>query len=430
MALNNYSVNIHNAFNSYPVTNSHLLTNNHHVTDNYPAWLEVDLGAIAYNFRLIRSYLPPGTQVVAVLKSNGYGIGAKTISRLLLQEKVDYIGVVLVAEAKEIFDAGIPCKIFLMSPPFPHDITQAVKMGLEVTVPDIETALALSREAQKQEKKVFVHMKIDSGMSRLGVAPLEAPKLFNTLTKLPGIVIKGLYTHFPKSDEENKSDTMKSLELFHKAVKDCAGQPMNGNLYTGNSCNKYLDILCHAASSAIILDPFYSHCNINMGMVRPGVLLYGYPPSKKLAKFSQKYKPSLRLKSRIIQTRYLPAGAPIGYGGTFTAPKDGWLAVLAIGYGDGYSRGMSNKGKVLIGGNKFPIAGRVCMDHTMVFCGDFEPKRGDEAVLLGTQDKEEITMSEWEEWLETIPHEILCRFTSRLTRIYLSPGNNEQPCNQ
>lgn len=378
---------------------------------SFHSCLEVDLKAIIHNFRLLKSIAGSETQILAVLKADAYGIGAVPIAKTLIKEGLDYIGVALAAEAKILRESGIISRILLMSPPFTWDIPQIVDLGIEVVLSDLKTAQLLSCEAGSKNKTIKVHIKINTGMQRLGILPEELSQLVRGVHVLPNLNIGSIYTHFPRADEDDNNDTLAAQDTFQNAVIECLEY---------SAPNSY-SLTPHVANSAVILNlpSLSSNLKVSMKMARPGILLYGYPPSMNLSMAAKEFKPAVRLKSRIIQLRYLDKGVPVGYGGTYKTPSPGWLAVISIGYGDGYPRQMSNTGFVLIGGNRYPVAGRVCMDHTMVFCGSDKPDCGDEVVLLGTQGNEEITMAEWQERLDTIPHEILCRFTPRLPRIYL-----------
>ena len=370
----------------------------------YHAWLEVDTNAIIHNYREIRLRLSPQTKILAVLKADAYGMGGISVSKVLEKEGVDCIGVALVPEARVLREAGIGRRIFLMSPPFEWEIREVVNLNLEVIVPDIRVAHALSNEAIRQAKKVKVHIKVDTGMHRLGILPEELPQLLSEIEKMQGIEVIGLYTHFSRADEEDQSNTIASLKAFE----------INVDYETEDFAKKR-----HVANSAVILNPPFPKLHKEMDLVRPGILLYGYSPSMELDKMAGRFKPAVSLKSRIIQVKRISSEVTIGYGGTYKTPYSGFIAVASIGYGDGYPRQMSNKGEVLIGGRHFQISGRVCMDHVMVFCGEYQPEYGDEVVLLGSQGNEEVTMFDWVSWLDTIPHEILCCFSPRLPRVYV-----------
>lgn len=367
-----------------------------------PTWAEIDLGAIAYNFRAIKARLAKGTHLLAVVKANAYGYGMVEVARRLEKEKAAYLGVASVDEGIALRKAGIKAPVLVLSSILPREAGDAVFHNLTLTVCDTVLAAAIDKAARDLRKQAPVHVKIDTGMGRLGVWHEEAGRLIESLSSFDNIVIEGMFTHFASADEEDPRYT--------------AGQIGNFKRLAAEMEIKGLELqYVHAANSAGAVLYKDSHFN----MVRPGLMLYGLYPNQKIAG-KVRLKPALSLKTRIIYLKQTPPGRFISYGRTHVTGKETVIATLPIGYADGLNRRLSNKGEVLIRGRRAPIVGRVCMDHTMVEAGGIEGvKVGDEVVIIGNQRGETITVEEMADLLGTIPYEIACWISARVPRVYI-----------
>jgi alanine racemase len=339
--------------------------------------------------------------ILAVVKAQAYGHGAVPVSRHLLRLGADMLGVALVEEGKELRTAGIDAPILLMGSLFPEQAETVVALRLTPVVYTIPVARVLSEAAQKLKKAVSVHVKIDTGMGRIGIAPADAPAFITELRRLAGIDVQGLMTHFADADLREKQFAAKQMELFELLVRDLDAARM--------------DIpLRHAANSAAVLD-FHRAL---FTMVRPGLMLYGYNPLER-GPDNGGLEPVLSLVTRIAYVKKVAAGVPISYGRTFVTKRESLIATLPIGYADGYSRGLSNRGEVLVRGKRVPVVGRVCMDMTMIDVTDVAGVcEGDDVVLIGRQGSERITASDIAVKTGTIPYEVLCGISSRVPRIY------------
>jgi len=367
-----------------------------------PTWAEIDLDAVIFNYRAIKSRLNRGTNILAVVKANAYGYGMAEVARRLVREKVPYLGVACVDEAIALRRAGIRAPILVLSSVMPEEIREALTYGLTLTVCDKDLAGQINKTARRLNKFAAVHVKVDTGMGRLGVWYDEADRLIEKILALKYIVIEGIFTHFASADEDSLRYTARQIDNFKR---------LTTLLKIKGTGIKY----AHAANSAGAILYKDSHFN----MVRPGLMLYGMYPNKKTAK-AIKLKPALSLKTRIIFLKRTPAGRSISYGRTHTTSKDTIIATLPIGYADGLNRRLSNNGEAIVRGKRVPIVGRICMDHTMIDVGHVEGvKAGDEVVIIGSQGKETITVEDIARLLDTIPYEVVCWISNRVPRIYI-----------
>jgi len=315
----------------------------------------------------------------------------------------DWLGVATLPEALELREAGIHLPILKLTPTFPEEMTEAIRGGVTLSVCDEENMAALEAAARALDMTARVHLKVDTGMGRIGVPEAGAPAMARTLEALPHLHLEGIFTHLPVSDEpQQDADTLAQVERFKdtvKLVEAAIGRPLE---------------LVHCSNSGGVLG--HDYCWLNM--VRPGVIVYGYYPDANTPK-TIPLKPGLSFLSRVSFLKRVRAGAAIGYGHTWTAPRETWIATIPVGYADGFNRLFSNMGRVLIGGQSFPVVGRVCMDQIMVDLGpETAVKVGDEAVLIGRSGGEEISADEWARKLKTITYEITCQIAARVTRVY------------
>jgi alanine racemase len=368
--------------------------------DVRPTVAVIDTGALEHNYReVVRR--AGGRKILAVVKAQAYGHGAVPVSRQFLRLGADMLGVALVEEGKELRSAGIDAPVLLMGSLFPEQAETVVALRLTPVVYTISVARALSDAARKLKTSVPVHVKIDTGMGRIGIVPADAPGFIKELRRFAGINVQGLMTHFADADLREKQFAAKQMELFELLVRDLEAASWDVPLR-------------HAANSAAVLDfhrAFFT-------MVRPGLMLYGYNPLERDPAGGGLH-PVLSFLTRIVYVKQVSAGVPISYGRTFVTKRESLIATLPVGYADGYSRGLSNRGEVLVRGRRVPVVGRVCMDMTMIDVTDVAGVcEGDEVVLIGSQGSERITASDIAVKTGTIPYEVLCGISSRVPRIY------------
>ncbi|MDZ7362185.1 MAG: alanine racemase [candidate division KSB1 bacterium] len=366
-----------------------------------PTVAEIKLGAIADNIRRICQRVQPA-EVMAVVKADAYGHGAIPVALTAISAGASQLGVALLEEGLELRRAQIAAPILVFGGFFENQIDSFIANNLQFTLYDLRLAESVSRRAQAVGRNAQAHVKIDTGMGRVGLAPNEAVEAIRAMAKLPNLGLVGLYTHFASSDSHDKSYANQQLEQFQSVVQQVANDDLRF---------QYL----HAANSGAILDLPQSYFNL----VRPGVMMYGYYPSNETSE-SIPLEPAMSLRTRIIFVRRAPAGTFISYGQTFQTRQATTIATLPIGYADGISRRLSNNLEILVRGRRCPLIGRVCMDQIMIDLGDMQDvQAGEEVVLLGKQGDDEISIYEWCRRLETIPYEVTCGVSRRVARVYV-----------
>ena len=361
----------------------------------------IDLAAIARNIAALRSRLEDRTELWAVVKANAYGHGAVAVARTALEAGASRLAVARISEGIALRQAGIRAPILVLGYHLPAEAEAAVFHELTMTVNDPDFARALDLHARDAGKKMPIHVKVDTGMSRFGVFPEELLPLLERLTHFRHLELEGLWTHFATADERDKTFTRRQFAMFQ---------------YAAFLARDRFDIpVLHAANSAAILDlP-----ETGLDAVRPGIALYGLYPSDAVSN-DIPLEPALTLISHVGRVRTLPPGGSVGYGRTFTATAPTRIALLPIGYGDGLHRLLSNRGEVLIRGQRAPVVGRVSMDNIVVDVSRIpDVETGDEAVLIGRQGREHIPAEEVARWAETINYEVTTSLLPRVTRIYL-----------
>ena len=363
-----------------------------------PTIAQIDLDALAFNFRQLQKRVPKGVKILAVVKADAYGHGALPISHKLEKLGVEYLGVAIAEEGIELRKGGVKAPILVLGGIYEGDIEKFVRFNLTPVVFDQEALKSISKAAQRGKRRVRVHLKVDTGMGRLGVPLPFWPNFLREISHFPKVEVEGILSHFSMNEEDF---TKHQWDHFLGAVK-CAED-------LGIRC-KYL----HMASSAMLTTS--SHYSGNL--VRPGIMLYGAHPSP-VSKNLIHLRPVMTLKTRIHFLKSVPPGFRISYGGTFMTRRESFIATLPIGYADGYSRTLSNRGEVLVHGKRVPVIGKVCMDFTMVDVTDIpRVSLGDEVVLIGSQGKEIITTEEIADRINTISYEVLCSIGKRVPRIY------------
>jgi alanine racemase len=371
----------------------------------YQTHAKIHLDHIHFNLAGVRRAVGPERKILIAVKANGYGHGAIEVSRLAERTGVDWLGVATVPEGLQLRAAGIKLPILKLSPAFPEEMSAAVQDGLTLAVASRENVDALEDVCRAGERKVTVHLKVDTGMGRIGVAPEEAPALAAHLEQnCPHLRLEGIFTHFPVSDEADPTYTQGQIARFKtvvEAVQAAVGRKID---------------LVHASNSGAVL----GHEPAWFDLVRPGIMIYGFYPDAGTPRTIH-LKPGLSFLTRVSFVKKVAAGTSIGYGRTWVAPEETWIATIPAGYADGFNRLFSNRGRVLINGRSYPIVGRVCMDQSMVNLGpETDVKVGDEVVLIGQSGAEEIPCDEWAAKLGTITYEVTCQINSRVERIYES----------
>jgi len=370
------------------------------IPDRGTCWAEVDLEAVRFNFRLARNLLPPGTPMLPVVKADAYGHGAVPISRVLEEEGASILSVATVAEGAELRKAGIESSILILGRMTRSEIDAALRWQCEISIACPEMAQAVSKAAVRKGITVPVHIKVDTGMTRLGIPWETAPKEIVRMASLPGMKIKGVFTHFANADLGDREFTRIQRGRF-QTIRQELGKSGVAALF-------------HMANSAGVLTAQGAE---GTG-ARPGIMLYGSPPSHIVS--AQGLAPVLSWKCRVLQIHDVQAGIGISYGHDYITERPSRIATIAAGYADGYPRSLANKGQVLLHGRRAPVRGRITMDMTMVDVTDIpEAAPGDEVVLIGRQEGETISAGELASWAGTISYEILCGISHRVKRYYL-----------
>ena len=364
-----------------------------------PTWAEIDLSAIDFNFRQVKSITGKQTKVMAVIKCDAYGHGLLPVARRLIGLGADYLGVASIDEAIALRKEKVKLPVLVLGNTLNEHTGPIVKYGLTQAVSDYKLASKLSHIAKREGKFIKVHIKVDTGMGRLGVLYREAIILIKKIKKLDNLTIEGLFTHFPCADSDSEF-TSYQIEIFKQLISDL------------KKCGITVPI-CHAANSMGLIGYPESHFNL----VRPGLMLFGIYPKRGL---NIKLRPAFSLKTKAVFLKDMPSGQGISYGRNYITRKQTTVAVLSIGYGDGYPRNLSNRADVLIKGRRFVISGAICMDYIMVDIGNLPAKTGEEIVLIGSQAKIRISAEELAQLSGTIAYEIVCGIGSRVPRVYLS----------
>lgn len=370
--------------------------------NQYRCWAEIDLAALERNLIHIRDSLPPGIRYVAVVKADAYGHGVHQTASRLMQANADAFAVANVEEGARLQEIARGWPILVLGPVLPEEEPTLVRLGLVATVSSADEALRFDRTASAQGKILDVHVKIDTGMGRLGVWHEEANTVFRAVESSPHLRLRGIYTHYSDA-VQSPEFTRQQRTRFVRAV-DAAG------------LNNRSDLLIHADNSAGT-EAFNPENPFNA--VRVGLLQFGVTQYPNSVFQSVSIEPVFRFYTRIGLIKTLPAGTPISYGRTFVTEKPIQIAILTAGYGDGIPTAASNRGEVLIRDQRCPILGRVTMDQTVVDISKVDsPQIGDKAVIIGKSGSAEITVNEFSHWTDSIPWEVFCSVTKRVPRIY------------
>ncbi len=369
------------------------------------AWAEVNLDIIAHNAREIRKFTNKKAEIMGVVKADAYGHGVFEVARTLISCGFTRLAVSMLDEAIQLRQGGITIPILVLSYTDPIRAEEIIQNNITQTVFSHDLAKSLSDAAVKLKRDIKIHIKIDTGMTRVGFMPgYSAVKNVTEISKLPRIVIEGLFTHFASADEEDKEFTYIQFERF---MSICSELRRIG-----------IDIpVKHVANSAALIE----FPEMHLDMVRPGIIIYGMYPSDKVDKTKIDLKPAMELKANIILVKEVEKDISISYGRNFTTKRKSRIATIPIGYADGYSRVLSGKGTVLANGEEVPIVGNICMDQCMIDITDIngDVKVGDEVILLGKQGDKTISAEDLANKIGTVNYEIVCVIGRRIPRVYI-----------
>lgn len=371
-----------------------------------PVWLEINLDAIAHNVRIIRQVVGKNTQIIAVVKANAYGHGAVEVSETLLENGVTMLGVGVIEEGIVLREAGIKAPILICGLTMNDQIEPLVMYNLTATVCKLKTIQTLSRIASKNKKRARIHIKIDTGMGRLGIPSTDTLNFVKKISQMKNIEIEGIFTHFAASNEEDRNYTRKQFEKYKKALLELERERINIPLK-------------HVANSAAILNSSSFH----LDAVRPGIIIYGlfpWPETKRTVQL----RPTAEFKTKIVFLKEVPAGKSIGYGRTYSTTKPTRVATLPVGYADGYSWLLSNNGEVLVRGERAPIIGKICMDLCMIDVTHIGGVQiGDEVVLWGKQGSRMVSVQEIAQKTGNIVYEVICMVDKkRVPKVFIKNG--------
>lgn len=368
----------------------------------------IDLDAIEYNMEMMRQNLDDGVKILSVIKSDGYGHGALQVARALSgKEYIWGFAVAALDEGMILRSGGIDKPILVMGCIFPEQWELMLAHEIRMTIYDGETARRVSDLAVKMGRKAYVHLKIDTGMSRLGFpAKEESIGIIAEISRMPNLAIEGMYTHFARADETDKTDAKNQLAKFLWMKERLLGIGVRASYY-------------HCANSAGIIDLREA----DLDLVRAGIATYGLYPSDEVKKERVPLRPAMELVSHVVHVKWVEAGTPVSYGGTFVTTKRTKVATIPVGYGDGYPRSLSNKGYVLIHGKEAPILGRVCMDQFMVDVTDIDGVAfGDLVTLIGRNGGANLTVETLSGLAGKLRYEFICNFGKRVPREFLHNG--------
>ncbi len=370
-------------------------------------WAEIDLDAIAHNMREIRKITSPDAQIMAVVKADGYGCGFYETTKVLLENGADRLAVAILQEGKQLRKRGIDVPILILGASFEDDIEDIIDSNITPNVCSFEFAKAISEVSERKQKTTKIHIKLDTGMSRVGFLISDnnekVIREIEKISQLPYIEIEGIFSHFSTSDEADDSYTRLQFKRFMEVCNELKN--IGINIPIKHICN----------SAGVMMYP-----EMHLDMVRPGVILYGMYPSEEVDKSRLNLIPAMTVKSKITFVKEVEAGRGVSYGKEYITDGTTKIATVPIGYADGYLRKIAKCGKMIVNGVKVPIIGRICMDQCMINVSNVHNiERGDEAIIFG---REGITIDDLAKWLDTINYEISCVIGKRIPRIYIKDG--------
>lgn len=372
-----------------------------------PVWAEINLDNLAFNMQQIKK-ISKSKDIIGVVKADAYGHGALDVAPVLLENGATSLAVAMVSEGVELRRSGIESPILILGFTAPSLIPELLKYDIEQTVFSYEYAKELSEIAKEKHKIAKIHIALDTGMGRIGFLPNQSSiEEICKINKLSNISIAGMFSHFSTADEKNKEYTQYQFEKF--------------NDFYNSLKKKGVDIsFRHIANSAAIIDLKETH----LEAVRPGIILYGYYPSKDIDKSKLELRPVMRVKTKIVHIKTMESGQYISYGRRFKSCDKCIIATLPVGYADGYSRLLFNKGKVILHGEYAPVVGNICMDQCMIDVTNIHSKLevGDEVVLMGEDNGIKFDANDIAELLGTINYEVICSVSKRIPRVYIKDG--------
>ncbi len=366
-----------------------------------PTIATIHLANLAHNLAELRGLLATSCEILAIVKADGYGHGSIVMAETLSQLGITKFGVATIQEGVTLREAGLTSTIIVLGGIFSWQLEDLIHYRLTPVISDASTAKQLGEKLSTIHPPFPVHIKIDTGMRRLGFTPETVLDVLNSPLFRGPLLLESLMTHLADADNADPYFTHQQLDKFHSVAKQLRDKGV-------------LIPSLHAANTAGIVSYPQSHCE----MVRPGLLLYGYQPTSSSTNMLN-LKPVLNLSTKIVQTRDVPAGEGLSYNGIYRTTRASRIAILPIGYAHGYNRLLSNRGKVLIGNTRVPIVGKICMDMTLIDITDVPSAQvGDDVILLGRQGTEEISAVDIANWQESIPYEVLCNIGPRVNRVY------------
>ncbi|HQD51173.1 MAG TPA: alanine racemase [Defluviitaleaceae bacterium] len=373
-------------------------------SEHYRVIAEINLDAISNNIKEIQKNISKDTEIMAVVKADAYGHGAIEVSRILIENGVQRLAVAILDEGKQLREEGFNVPILILGYTPAEQAGELVSYDLIQTVFSFEMAKAISDSAVKQNKKAKIHLKIDTGMSRIGFKPdKESIKTIKEINQLPNINIEGIFTHFSSADEADTSFTQQQFSIFNAFIKALEEEGLKIPVkHCSNSAGFMLDEKMH------------------MNLIRPGIIIYGLYPSNEVNKEKIHLKPAMSLKSQVVFVKEVEENTPVSYGRKFITSKKTKVATIPVGYADGYSRRLSSSGRVLINGEYAPIIGNICMDQFMVDVSHIsDVEVGTEVVLIGQQGHNSISAEEIADIIGTINYEVVCMVGKRIPRLYI-----------
>ncbi|MCB0090518.1 MAG: alanine racemase [Caldilineaceae bacterium] len=381
-----------------------------------PTWLEINADAITNNVKQIRRYLAPSCVLMAVVKANAYGHGATGVAKVALQAGASRLAVATLAEAIELRLSGIECPILVLGYTPARLAPEAMHHHITLTVYDYESIMALQQAAAAASQSITVHIKINTGMNRLGLSVQDAPQFLQAIQHFTGVEVEGIFTHFATSDLADKHFANQQFHRFSQLLAQLEQAGLRPPL-------------AHAANSAAIITMPQTH----LQMVRAGIALYGLHPDPEETRLPASFQPALQWKAQIAHLLHIQPGDSVSYGQEFVAKQPMTVAVMPVGYADGFPRTAHNWQNVLIAGQAAPIIGRICMDQTMVnvthiVMNSGSLTQGDEIVLIGRQGTAEISVDEIAKRLQTNNYDVVSRILSRTPRIFVKGANSLPLC--
>jgi alanine racemase len=368
-----------------------------------PTHCQIDLAALRWNFEQVRSVIGPGIKILSVVKADAYGHGAPEVAAALAEAGSDGFGVATLEEGIELREAGIHSPILVLTAVYPEQLEEFFRHDLTPAVSDLPTLVQLEKLTQKSRRMLKFHLKVDTGMGRLGLLHSEIDSWLPEILKWEALHLGGLFSQLSHAEDAAGDYTHTQIDNFARVI---------GRLRVAG----FNPPLIHLANSAGIIGVPSAHFT----MVRPGLMLYGLHPAPGMARRVE-LRPVLSWRTRVLQLKELPADSSIGYGRTFVTQRKSSIATLPVGYADGYHRLLSNRGAALVRGKRAPVVGKISMDLTMIDVTDIRGvSQGDEVVLLGKQGEETISADEMAGWADTISYEVLTSISARVPRIHLN----------